>query len=423
MSGVNLDIKVVTKSYCPFCDMAKSWLKEHSFEYTEEVIDNEEERLAFYQSINGITEVVGENRNIRRVNSVPQIFIDDERIGGFDSLMDIADDLLKRRSGGGLMQFSETYKPFHYPWAVEITTRHEKAHWIEDELDLSEDVADWKSSKVDDIEKSYVTNILRLFTQSDVAVGQNYYDQFIPKFKNNEIRNMLGSFAAREGIHQRAYALLNETLGLPDSEYHAFLEYSEMYNKIEFMQESDNTSMKGLGLALAKSVFNEGVALFASFVMLLNFQRFGKMKGMGKVVEWSIRDESMHVEGNSKLFRQFCVEHPKIINDEFKKELYEMARVAVKLEDKFVDLAYKMGPIEGLEASEVKQYIRYITDRRLLQLGLKTNFKVKENPLSWLDWILNGADHTNFFENRVTEYEVAGLSGIWDDAYEDENAA
>ena len=72
--------------------------------------------------------------------------------------MDIADDLLKRRSGGGLMQFSETYKPFHYPWAVEITTRHEKAHWIEDELDLSEDVADWKSSKVDDIEKSYSLN-------------------------------------------------------------------------------------------------------------------------------------------------------------------------------------------------------------------------------------------------------------------------
>ena len=100
-----------------------------------------------------------------------------------------------------------------------------------------------------------------------------------------------------------------------------------------------------------------------------------------------------------------------------------MARVAVKLEDKFVDLTYKMGPMEGLDASEVKQYIRYITDRRLLQLGLKTNFKVKENPLSWLDWVLNGADHTNFFENRVTEYEVAGLSGIWDDAYEDENAA
>ena len=397
--------------------MAKNWLKEHAFDYEENLIDNEEDRLAFYQTINGATEPLGVP-NTRRVNSVPQIFIDDKRIGGYDELMKISDDLLKKRSGGGLLQFSETYKPFHYPWAVEITTRHEKAHWIEDELDLSEDVSDWKSGKVTDIEKEYVINILRLFTQSDVAVGQNYFDQFIPKFKNNEIRNMLGSFAAREGIHQRAYALLNETLGLPDSEYHAFLEYKEMVNKIEFMQESDNATMKGLGLALAKSVFNEGVALFASFVMLLNFQRFGKMKGMGKVVEWSIRDESMHVEGNAKLFRQFCVEHPKVVDDDFKADIYSMARIAVKLEDKFVDLAYTMGEIEGLDASEVKSYIRYITDRRLLQLGLKTNFKVKENPLPWLEWVLNGADHTNFFENRVTEYEVAGLSGNWDDAYE-----
>lgn len=412
-----MDIRVVTKSDCPFCHMAKNWFKEHAFEYDEKLIDNEEERLAFYQTINGATEVVGE-MNSRRINSVPQIFIDEKRIGGYDDLMKMSDDLLKKRSGGGLMQFSQTYKPFHYPWAVEITTRHEKAHWIEDELDLSEDVSDWKSGKVTGVEKEYVTNILRLFTQSDVAVGQNYYDQFIPKFKNNEVRNMLGSFAAREGIHQRAYALLNETLGLPDSEYHAFLEYKVMVDKIEFMQESDNSSMNGLGLALAKSVFNEGVALFASFVMLLNFQRFGKMKGMGKVVEWSIRDESMHVEGNAKLFRQFCVEHPKIIGDEFKQSIYEMARVAVKLEDKFVDLAYKLGDVEGLDASEVKSYIRYITDRRLLQLGLKTNFKVKENPLPWLEWVLNGADHTNFFENRVTEYEVAGLSGNWDDAYE-----
>ena len=396
--------------------MAKNWLKEHSFEYTEDLINNEEERLAFYQTINGATEIVGE-LNTRRINSVPQIFIDDKRIGGYDELLKVGDDLLRKRCGGGLMQFSETYKPFHYPWAVEITTRHEKAHWIEDELDLSDDVSDWKSGKVTDIEKEYVTNILRLFTQSDVAVGQNYFDQFIPKFKNNEIRNMLGSFAAREGIHQRAYALLNETLGLPDSEYHAFLEYKVMVDKIEFMQESDNNSMKGLGLALAKSVFNEGVALFASFVMLLNFQRFGKMKGMGKVVEWSIRDESMHVEGNSNLFKSFCAEHPKLVDDEFKKEIYMMATEIVKLEDKFIDLAYSLGDIEGLSADDVKKYIRYITDRRLLQLGLKTTFKVKENPLSWLEWVLNGADHTNFFENRVTEYEVAGLSGTWETAY------
>ena len=190
-----------------------------------------------------------------------------------------------------------------------------------------------------------------------------------------------------------------------------------MADKIEYMREADTNTLRGLGLSLAKSVFNEGVALFASFVMLLNFQRFGKMKGMGKVVEWSIRDESMHVEGNSKLFKAFCKEHARVVDNDFKKEIYEMSSDIVNLEDKFIDLAYELGTIEGLEVSEVKEYIRYITDRRLLQLGMKPNFKVKENPLPWLEWVLNGADHTNFFENRVTEYEVAGLSGNWDDAY------
>ena len=414
-----MEIKVYTKSACPFCDMTKKWFDENGFEYETILMDNEEERLAFYQSINGIKENIGNPPDVRRVNSVPQIFIDGDRIGGYDDLMKYAETLFKKRGSGSLLKFSETYKPFHYPWAVEITTRHEKVHWIEDELDLAEDVSDWKSGKVTESEKEYITNILRLFTQADVAVGQNYYDQLIPKFKNNEVRNMLGSFANREAIHQRAYALLNETLGLPPEEYHAFLEYSEMSDKIDFMMDSNTTTHKGLALAMAKSVMNEGIALFASFVMLLNFQRFGKMKGMGKVVEWSIRDESIHVEGIAKLFRQFCTEYPKIVDDEFKSAIYEMSRLSVKLEDKFVQMTYKMGAPEGLEASDVKTYIRYITDRRLLQLGLKPNFKVKENPLPWLEWVLNGADHTNFFENRVTEYEVAGLTGSWDDAYEE----
>ena len=413
-----MEIKVYTKSGCPFCDMAKKWLDENGFEYESVLMDNEEERLALYQSINGISENIGNPPDVRRVNSVPQIFIDGDRIGGYDDLMKYAETLFKKRGSGSLLKFSETYKPFHYPWAVEITTRHEKVHWIEDELDLAEDVSDWKSGKVTESEKEYITNILRLFTQADVAVGQNYYDQLIPKFKNNEVRNMLGSFANREAIHQRAYALLNETLGLPPEEYHAFLEYSEMSDKIDFMMDSNTSTHKGLALAMAKSVMNEGIALFASFVMLLNFQRFGKMKGMGKVVEWSIRDESIHVEGIAKLFRQFCTEYPKIVDDEFKAAIYEMARLSVKLEDKFVQMTYKMGAPEGLNDTDVKTYIRYITDRRLLQLGLKPNFKVKDNPLPWLEWVLNGADHTNFFENRVTEYEVAGLSGTWDDAYE-----
>jgi len=316
-----------------------------------------------------------------------------------------------------LLKFSETYKPFLYPWAVELTKKHEEIHWIEDEAELSEDVQDWKT-KLSDDEKVFITHVLRLFTQSDVQVGENYHELLIPKFKNNEVRNMLSSFANREGVHQRAYALLNDTLGLPDEEYHAFLEYTEMADKIDFMKDGNISSHMGLALALAQSVFNEGMSVFASFVMLLNFQRFGKMKGMATIVEWSIRDETIHVQGNAKLFREFTDEHPRIVNDELKSKIYQMAENAVALEDKFIQLAFKGNNVQGLTKKEVRDYIRHIADRRLLQLGLKPLFKQKKNPLPWLDWVLNGASHDNFFEKRVTEYSVNGMEGEdfgWDE--------
>ena len=308
------------------------------------------------------------------------------------------------------------FKPFNYPWAYDAWLKHEQSHWLHSEVPMAEDVKDWKN-KLSKEEKQFLTHIFRFFTQGDIDVAGGYVNNYLPYFPQPEVRMMLLGFAAREALHIAAYSHLIETLGLPDSEYHAFLDYSEMADKIDYMRKADTNTLRGLGLSIAESVFNEGVALFASFVMLLNFQRFGKMKGMGKVVEWSIRDESIHVEGNSKLFKAFIKEHSRVVDDEFKKEIYEMSKDIVDLEDKFIDLAYAMGNIEGLEKSEVKEYIKYITDRRLLQLGMKPNFKVKDNPLPWLEWVLNGADHTNFFENRVTEYEVAGLEGTWDDAY------
>ncbi|MDB4559164.1 ribonucleotide-diphosphate reductase subunit beta [bacterium] len=312
----------------------------------------------------------------------------------------------------GLLEYSKAYKPFMYPWAVELVKKHEEIHWVEDEAELSEDVQDWKT-KLSESEKEFITQILRLFTQSDVQVGENYHELLIPKFKNNEVRNMLSSFANREGVHQRAYALLNDTLGLPDEDFHAFLEYKEMGEKLDFMKEGNINTQTGLALILAQSVFNEGMSLFASFVMLLNFQRFGKMKGMGTIVEWSIRDETMHVQGNAKLFREFVEEHPRIVNDELKSKIYEMAKNAVKLEDKFIKLAFNGHDQEGITEKEVKQYIRHIADRRLLQLGMKPKFNAKDNPMPWLDWVLNGASHDNFFEKRVTEYSVNGMEGEW----------
>mgnify|MGYP001030163890 FL=1 len=312
-----------------------------------------------------------------------------------------------------MLEASTSYKPFKYPWAVTYATEHERIHWIEDELELQTDVNHWKSDKLTKSEKNHITQILRLFTQTDVAVGTNYLEYYIPKFKNNEIRAMLTSFASREFIHQRSYALLNDTLGLPEEEFTVFSDIPAMQEKLDFMGDIDVHSVAGTAMAIARSVMNEGMSLFSAFAMLLNYQRYGKMPGMCTVVEWSVRDESQHAEGMAKLFRAFCDEHPRIVNDDFKKDIYQMFRMAVKLEDKVIDLAYEMGDLEGLSAADVKQYIRYLADRRLLQLGLKPNWKVKDNPLPWMEELLGGSSMSNFFEKRVTDYNAHGLEGDW----------
>jgi glutaredoxin 3 len=311
-----------------------------------------------------------------------------------------------------LLENSKTYKPFKYPWAVEYAVQHELVHWGEHEAKLQDDVSQWKN-KLSPQEISHITQILRLFTQSDVAVGTNYLEHYIPKFKNNEIRAMLTSFANREFIHQRSYALLNDTLGLPEDEFATFLEYEQMKDKLEFMTNIDTNSHAGLAKAVARSAINEGMSLFSAFVMLINYSRFGKMRGMSEIVQWSIRDESLHAEGMTKLFREFCKEHPRIVNDDFKQDIYGMVREAVSLEDKVIDLAYANGSVEGLTAQEVKDYIRYIADRRLIQLGLKGNYGVSENPLPWLEPLIATTSHDNFFETVVTEYNADGLEGDW----------
>jgi ribonucleoside-diphosphate reductase beta chain len=145
--------------------------------------------------------------------------------------------------------------------------------------------------------------------------------------------------------------------------------------------------------------------------MLLSFPRANKMKGMGQIVSWSVRDESLHVKYMIQLFREFIKENKEIWTDEFKAELYQICRDMVELEDNFIDLSFEMGNIEGLTKEDTKLFVRHIADRRLLQLGLKANYKVKDNPLPWFDDMIGGVEHANFFEARPTAYSKGGVSG------------
>lgn len=310
------------------------------------------------------------------------------------------------------------FKPFSFPWAYDLWLRHEQSHWLFQEVPMFEDLKDWKNISTE--EKYVLTQIFRFFTQSDIDVAGGYVTNYLPKFPQPEIRMMLLGFAAREAIHIAAYSHLIETLGMPESTYNEFFEYDQMRQKHEFfasfVNSSDDEASTAIKMA-AISAFTEGLALFSSFIMLLNFPRHGKMKGMGQIITWSIVDETMHVEGIVKLFRTYVEENRHIWNDELKQSIYATAETMVELEDQFVDLAFQMGDIENLTGDEVKQYIRYIADRRLISLGLKGIYKVKTNPLPWVTTMIEAPIHTNFFEARATDYAKGALKGSWNDVW------
>ena len=310
-----------------------------------------------------------------------------------------------------LLDTRDYYKPFDHPWMFDYYSQQNQMHWFPEDVPLHNDVKDWQT--MTDEEKNLLTQIFRLFTQSDVDVGAGYVDRYMRIFKKPEARMMMSSFANMESIHQHAYSLLLDTVGMPEVEYKAFSEYEAMADKHEYINAVKVTKgdKKSIAKALAiYSGFTEGLQLFSSFIILLNFPRFGKMKGMGQIITYSIRDESMHVEAMTKLFREFMQENIDLWTDDFKAEIYQACREMVDLEDRFLDLVFEQGDIPGLTKKEMQQYIRYIADRRLLQLGLKTNYNVKENPLNWLDDVL-GVEHQNFFEGRATTYMKAGLRG------------
>lgn len=318
-----------------------------------------------------------------------------------------------------LLEERNSFKPFNYPWAFDAWLKHEQSHWLHTEVPMAEDVKQWKKTLTES-EKKFLTHIFRFFTQGDIDVAGGYVNNYLPYFKQPEVRMMLLGFAAREALHVAAYSHLIETLGLPETTYNEFLEYQEMREKHDYVLDisSKNGTKESTATHIAVfSAFTEGMQLFSSFIMLLNFPRKGLMKGMGQIVTWSIVDETLHAENMMKLFKQYIKENPEVWNDQLKSDIYTIAERMVELEDRFIDLAFGIDAMNGLTAAEVKQYIRYIADRRLIGLGLKGIFKVKKNPLPWVEEMINAPIHGNFFENRVTDYAKGALSGTWNDVW------
>lgn len=316
-------------------------------------------------------------------------------------------------------------KPYEYPWAIHAWKAQHEAHWLPEKVPMADDVKDWHKTLTDS-ERHLVTQIFRFFTQSDVEVNNCYHQVYLGEFKVPEIKMMLTAFSDMETIHVVSYSYLLDTLGMPEVEYEAFLKYEQMKTKFDYMRGylEDRKIGKRDPAKLAETMavfgaFTEGLQLFASFAILMNFPRFNKLKGMGQIVTYSARDETIHCLSLIRLYHQWLAEHPEIDVKALEERLRKACMTIVEHEDAFIDLAFEAGSVEGMTPEDVKLYIRYMADIRCEQLHIEPIYGIKVNPLPWMDEQLNSLEMVAFFENMSTEYSRFATQGEWSDVWPD----
>jgi ribonucleoside-diphosphate reductase beta chain len=320
-----------------------------------------------------------------------------------------------------LLQERVVYKPFEYPEAHDYWLKQQQAHWLHTEVPMMSDINDWKQN-LTETEKNIVGSILKGFAQTETIVN-DYWSGLVTKwFRKPEVIMMATTFGAFETIHAEAYSLLNETLGLDN--FSEFLEDEATMAKIEnLMSTRDNfdgeDDLQDIAKSLAIfSAFTEGVNLFSSFAILLSFKMRNKLKGVGQIVEWSIRDESMHSEAGCWLFRTLIKENPHLNTPDLQAAINEAALLSLKLELDFINKVYELGDLEGCSKEDLVAFIKNRVNTKLGDLGygpiidgIDTNALKR---MKWFDSLSAGKQHTDFFASRVTNYSKGHLQ--WDES-------
>lgn len=312
------------------------------------------------------------------------------------------------------------YGPFEYEDAYSYWLKQQTSHWLHTEISMASDINDWKL-KLSDTERLVLGNTLKGFVQSEIFIEDYWASKVARWFKKPEIQMMATTFGAFESIHAVAYSYLEETLGIQD--YKSFLNEPTAKAKIDRLIGTKGKSKEEIALSLAIfSGFNEGVNLFSSFAILMSFSQRNMMKGLGQIIAFSIRDESLHSEAGCWLFRTFMKEYPELFTDNLKRQIYEAARTTIELEDAFIDKAFELGDLPNLTKSDLKNYIRFRCNAKLTDLGLKQNWKsLDKEALSRLQWfsvLSSGVELADFFASRSTTYSKGSVSfeGVWDDS-------
>ena len=314
-----------------------------------------------------------------------------------------------------ITEYRPHYKPFEYQIAFDFFKDQHRVHWLADEVPLSSDLNDWKM-KLSESEKNLIGNILKSFAQTETYVNDYWSTKVAVWFPKHEIKAMACVFADFESIHAEAYARLNEELGLDD--FKAFMENAEAKAKIDRLTELPGDTLREQALSLAVfSAFTEGVNLFSSFAILMSFQLRNMMKGTGQIVEYSVRDESLHSKAGCWLFRTMMEEMPELNDSEMEDAIYEACEISVKLEFDFIDAAFEMGDVEGLNQDQLKNFIKERANQKLIELGFPPLYNdIDPNLLKSMEWfghLTSGKTHQDFFAGRVTDYSKS--TADWSD--------
>ena len=307
------------------------------------------------------------------------------------------------------------YKPFEYQQAFDFYKDQHRVHWLADEVPLASDLNDWKL-KLTESEKNLIGNILKSFAQTEVHVNDYWSTKVSIWFPKPEVQAMSRMFADFESIHAEAYARLNEELGLDD--FKAFLEDETSKAKIDRLVETPSESLEERALSLAIfSAFTEGVNLFSSFAILMSFQLRNLMKGTGQIVEWSVRDESLHSKAGCWLYKTLLSENPTLDTPELRNKIVEACQLSVQLEFDFIEKAFEMGDIEGLTKEQLKNFIKARANEKMIELGYNAIYNdIDPNLLKQIEWfghLTSGKTHQDFFAGRVTNYSKS--NGDWSD--------
>ena len=309
--------------------------------------------------------------------------------------------------------------PLKYQWAYELYRNMKANHWEPEDIPMAKDIEQWRGNDLSDVERWIIRMGIGYFSAAEGIVGDNIQHVVRELVTAPELKLVLGRHAHEENIHADSLLYMISSLGINPHECEAMFEdVPTILRKNEFVSRVSRELRRDMDLsqarekqALARNIFvfgqcMEGTQFYGLFGMILSLYRQNKFPGIGQMFRYTLRDESNHIELLRNLLVELIRENPDVWTDEFQQELVNLMKEAVQLEKEFINDCLPVNAV-GLSGEEFAEYIDYIADRRLENVGLPLLNEGVKNPFPWLAEMMDIKKEQNFFEGRVTEYQKA----------------